>query len=85
MVDSELLQILVCPDTKEPVSLADADLLGRVNEAINAGKLRTQAGEIVTDAVEEGLIREDGRILYPVREGIPIMLIDEGISTEGLG
>lgn len=84
MVDSELLQILVCPDTKEPVSLADADLLGRINEAINAGKLKTQAGEVVTDPVEEGLLREDRRVLYPVREGIPIMLIDEGIVVESL-
>lgn len=84
MVDSELLRILVCPDTKEAVRLADTEFLERVNQAITAGNLRTRAGEVVTDPVEEGLIREDGRILYPVREGIPIMLIDEGICMEGL-
>jgi len=26
----------------------------------------------------------DGRILYPIREGIPIMLIDESIDVSAL-
>lgn len=84
MVDSELLRILVCPDTKEAVRLADTELLGRVNSAISAGELKNRAGEVVTDSVEEGLVREDGKVLYPVREGIPIMLIDEGFDLGGL-
>ena len=31
------------------------------------------------EAVAEGLVREDGDWLYPVRDDIPIMLIDEAI------
>jgi uncharacterized protein YbaR (Trm112 family) len=29
-----------------------------------------------------GLVRADNKILYPIREDIPVMLIDEGIPLE---
>jgi uncharacterized protein YbaR (Trm112 family) len=35
-VSSELLEILVCPETKQPVALAGDDVLARVNEKIAA-------------------------------------------------
>jgi len=79
MVDEELLDILVCPESKQPVRLADAELLGVVNTAIRGGSVVNTGGEPVTDPVAEGLVREDGDRLYPVRDDIPIMLIDEAI------
>ena len=38
----------------------------------------------MAEPLEEGLIREDDKILYPVREDIPIMLIDEAIELDKL-
>lgn len=84
MVDQELLDILVCPETKQPVRLADAALLERVNAAVVAGGLTTRGGDPVTQAVTSGLVREDGTLLYPVRDDIPIMLIDEAIPLGDL-
>lgn len=84
MVDAELLEILVCPETKDPVRLADADLLERVNAAIERGTVQNRGGETVRDPVEEGLVREDGKVFYPVRDDIPIMLIDEAIVLDSL-
>ena len=80
MISKELVEILACPDDKSPVHLADAALLEALNEKIRAGELYTREGELVLDLLEEGLIREDGEVLYPVREGIPIMLVNESIS-----
>jgi uncharacterized protein YbaR (Trm112 family) len=84
MVDQELLDILVCPETKQPVRLADGALLSRVNEAIASGTMMNRGGQPVSEAVSEGLVREDGKILYPVRDDIPVMLIDEALPLDRL-
>ena len=79
VIDTELLDILVCPETKAPVKLADDGLLGRVNLAIGAGKVFNRGGEAVREPIDGGLVREDGAWLYPIRDEIPIMLIEEAI------
>ena len=84
MVDPELLEILVCPETHQRVRQADAGLLDRLNQAIASGGVTNRGGQEVTDSVDGGLVREDDKILYPVREDIPIMLIDEAIELDTL-
>lgn len=81
-VDQELLDILVCPETRQPVRLAERALLDRLNRKIEAGGVSNRGGEAVDQRVAEGLVREDGRFLYPVRDDIPIMLIDEAIPVD---
>ena len=49
-VDPKLLEILVCPLTKGPLSY---------------------------DAEAQELISEQAGLAYPIRDGIPIMLVDE--------
>lgn len=79
-VNPELLEILACPETKQPVSLASGDVLSAVNEKISAGTLRNRGGEKVEKPITEALVREDGKVLYPVDDGIPVMLIEESIE-----
>ena len=82
MISNELVEILACPEDKSPVHRADDSLLKSLNTQIRKGELKTREGELVLDLLEEGLIRADGKVLYPVREGIPIMLISESIALE---
>ena len=79
MIDEQLLEILACPETKTPVRLAEAELIERINAAIAKGSLKNRGGEAVTEAVDGGLLREDGKMLYLIRDEIPIMLIEEAI------
>ena len=39
-------------------------------------------GAAVERTLEAGLVREDGLIVYPIRDGIPVLLIDEGIRLQ---
>ena len=85
MVDQQLLEILACPETKQPVRLADDALVQRINAAITAGSLKNREGQRIDGPIQAGLIREDGQFLYPVRDEIPIMLITEGIEVGQIG
>ena len=79
-ISSELLEILVCPETKQPVALAGEEILAQLNEKVAAGSVRNRGGDKVEKPITEGLIREDAAVLYPVDDGIPVMLIEESIE-----
>ena len=83
-IDKDLLAIICCPETKQDVSLADDAMIGQLNDRIGNGTLKNKAGQIITERLEGGLVRADKKILYPIREDIPVLLIEEGIPLEGL-
>jgi uncharacterized protein YbaR (Trm112 family) len=81
-VRPELLEILVCPETRQPVRSASAEVLAKLGREIEAGRLRNRGGQPVSKPITEGLVREDGKVLYPVDDGIPVMLIEESIELD---
>ena len=84
MVDSQLLAILCCPETKQDLVLANTETIDKLNRLVEKGSLKNRGGEIVKDKMEAGLIRTDKLFLYPIRDDIPIMLIDEAIPMQSL-
>jgi uncharacterized protein YbaR (Trm112 family) len=54
-----------------------------LNERIQGGQLRNRAGQPVKEKIDGGLVRRDGTFLYPIRQNIPVMLIDEAIPLPG--
>lgn len=83
-IDKELLAILCCPETKQEVSLADATFIEQLNARIARGEVKNKAGHPVTEKLDGGLLRADKKVLYPIREDIPVMLIEEAIPVEEL-
>jgi uncharacterized protein YbaR (Trm112 family) len=79
MIDPELLKILCCPETHQDVRLAEPAIIEKLNGRIGAGTVTNRAGQPVRETIDGGLIRADGRFLYPIRRNIPVMLVDEGI------
>jgi len=79
MIDPELLKIMCCPETHQPVAFAEPPLIEKLNQQITAGQLKNRAGQSIKEKIDGGLVREDRKFAYPIRENIPIMLIDEAI------
>jgi uncharacterized protein YbaR (Trm112 family) len=84
MIDKELLSIICCPETKQAVTIADAVLVDKLNAAVARGGLKNKGKAPVSEQLDGGLIRADLKILYPIRGGIPVMLIEEGIPLDQL-
>ena len=82
-INQELLDILVCPESRQSLTLAAADEVARINQRIARRELANRAGAVVTQEIEGALIREDRQYFYPIRDEIPIMLIDEAIGLPG--
>ena len=65
MIDDDLLGILCCPVTHQPLRAALPGELKAFGSGLTAG-----------------LIREDGQVVYPIRNGIPLLLPDAAISRK---
>ncbi len=78
-IDPSLLTILCCPETKQPVSLISEDQLATINHRIDEGLVKNKGGCLVKERLDGALLRSDKSLIYPIREHIPIMLIEEGI------
>ncbi len=80
-MDRRLLDILCCPDTKQPLALAGAPELEAINRGIAAGTVRRVDGGVQAEPLAEGLITRDRKTVYRIDDGIPVLLVDEGIAT----
>lgn len=80
MIDKDLLSILACPATHQPLREATAQELAALNARVAKGGVANVGGKPVPQALEAALMRQDGKLLYPVLHGIPVLLVDEGVA-----
>jgi uncharacterized protein len=74
--------LLVCPQSHAPLEPAEELLIERINQEIAAGNLVNAGGRRVEKPIDGGLMRADGRVLYPIVDEIPILLPEEAIAVD---
>jgi uncharacterized protein YbaR (Trm112 family) len=83
-VAANLLEIIMCPRTKQNLQNLSPEKVGEINKEIEAGGVKYYDESPVDQKLDEALISEDQKVIYRVDEGIPVMMIDKGIPTEQL-
>jgi len=81
-VDGKLLEILCCPLSKTPLLMLGRKKLDKLNDAIRDGDALYIDGKQITEPLQEGLVTEDGKVIYRVQDDIPVLLEEKGIGTE---
>ena len=84
-IDRQLLEILCCPVTKQPLRPLSTDELGQINHQIAVGKITNAGNDSVTQALSEGLITQNGQRIYRIDDNIPVMLENESIPADQFG
>jgi uncharacterized protein YbaR (Trm112 family) len=80
-VDAELLEILVCPKSREPLAVVDlpaavcAELVEKYRE-----HFRDEEPVVV-----QGLFCEASGLVYPIVSDIPILLEEDALPASALG
>jgi uncharacterized protein YbaR (Trm112 family) len=80
-VDGKLLEILCCPVSKTPLTVLGPQKLEKLNKAITSGDALYIDGTKASESLQEGLITQDGKVIYMVQDGIPVLLEEKGIGT----
>jgi uncharacterized protein YbaR (Trm112 family) len=80
-MDRKLLDILACPATRQPLAMLDTRGLQALNEAIKAGGVTRVDGSTQAEPLREALVTRDRKRVYRIDDGIPVLLVEEGIAT----
>jgi len=79
-IDPNLLDIICCPVTRQPLEPMPASRLARLNASIEERNIKDRARNPVIARLEQALVTEDGKLAYPVEDGIPVLLEERGIA-----
>lgn len=84
VMPSDLMDILCCPVSKRPLQRLDRAHLKRLNTDIAEGGVQYVDGTAVPAPLTDALVTDDGKVIYAIAEGIPVLLPDQGIGTTQL-
>ncbi|GAB2621640.1 Trm112 family protein [Novilysobacter erysipheiresistens] len=80
-MDRKLLDLLVCPASRQSLALLDSRGLQALNQAIAAGGVVRDDGSAQPEPLREALVTRDRKRVYRIDDGIPVLLAEEAIAT----
>lgn len=83
MDDLGILAMIRSPASGARLQSASTELVNRINMAIAASSVRDQAGSVIANPIESGLVDLKKRCLFPVRKGITILVSGQAIPLSG--
>jgi uncharacterized protein YbaR (Trm112 family) len=84
MLDRALLDSVCCPVTRSPLELLPEHELARLNERIASGHIKNRDYAVVAEPLDQALVTRSGKLVYPVRDGIPVLLEDQAMPLAQL-
>jgi uncharacterized protein YbaR (Trm112 family) len=83
-IPESLLEILCCPVSHEALRPLEPSRLKKLNQSIESGALLYVDGSAVEEPLTDALITRNGKVIYVVDRGIPVLLPERGIGTTQL-
>ena len=83
-MDRKLLDIICCPVTRSSLELLPEHELGVLNELIGLRRIKNREDSVVEAPLAEALVTRSGKLIYPIRDGIPVLLEDQAMSLQQL-
>jgi len=80
-MDRKLLDLLVCPATRQPLAMLEPAGLEALNRAIAAGQARRGDDGVQSEPIPEALVTRDRKTVYRIDDGIPVLLAEDAIAT----